>query len=314
MSTWKNKAKFLVRKQILKARRLSAADSILLFSEPRSGSTWLAELLQHIPGTLIHWEPLHVEKGIVPKRFNWSWRPSLSKAEANPEVQQFLQQALGVRDASSWTIHYINLDRARYAHIIINKWVRGLLLLPWMLEHLTLNRPPIVLLRHPISTCASQIKNFKVTLDRLPCVLYEQDKDRYLQHLPRLEKCKTVLELKVAHWLIHTMPLLTDESSIKQCTLVYYEQLLLHPKIELERILTDLGLEYALEHVRGAQLQQASKSDYQQDFRSDTATQLSKAIDQMSDQEKQRIQDLFDYFKFTHYDAFSPLPKQPSIS
>ncbi|MEM1328105.1 MAG: sulfotransferase [Bacteroidota bacterium] len=309
MSNWKNKAKFLVRKQILKARRLSGDESILIFSEPRSGSTWLAELLHHIPGTLIHWEPLHVEKGIVPKYLNWSWRPYLPKGQPHLEAKAFLETALSLRDASSWTIHYVSLNKARHADLIINKWVRGLLLIPWMLEHLTLQRPPIVLLRHPISTCQSQIKNFSVTLDQLPLIPFPQDEARYLPHLSTLEKCETVLELKIAHWLINTLPLLNDEASLRQCHLVYYEQLLTNPQQELKRLLSALRLDHALPQVLAANIHRASGSDYQQNFESNTATQLNKAIDQLMPKEQQRIQQLFDYFGFTHYDAFSSLPR-----
>src|SRR5690242_1804363 len=67
-------------KKIIKIKNFQAEQGIILCSEPRGGSTWLMEIFTKIRGTLINWEPLHVENGVVPKEFRWGRMPNIPES------------------------------------------------------------------------------------------------------------------------------------------------------------------------------------------------------------------------------------------
>ena len=60
---------------IWRFRRYDLKDSVIIFSEARGGSTWLMEILSNIPNSCLNWEPLHVAKGVVPKKLRFGSRP-----------------------------------------------------------------------------------------------------------------------------------------------------------------------------------------------------------------------------------------------
>ena len=60
---------------ILKHKRFKLHNAILLFSDPRGGSTWLMEALSQLPRTIPNREPLQGYNGVVPKEFGFGWYP-----------------------------------------------------------------------------------------------------------------------------------------------------------------------------------------------------------------------------------------------
>ena len=59
--------------------KFKAEEGIVIFSEARGGSTWLMEILNNIPNTVVDWEPLHVNNGVVPVDFRWVGTPIYPK-------------------------------------------------------------------------------------------------------------------------------------------------------------------------------------------------------------------------------------------
>ena len=50
---------------MLKAKSFEVKDSIFIFSEPRGGSTWLMEIISHIPNSATIFEPFHSHYGAL---------------------------------------------------------------------------------------------------------------------------------------------------------------------------------------------------------------------------------------------------------
>ncbi|MEM9884939.1 MAG: sulfotransferase [Bacteroidota bacterium] len=303
------KAKFLLKSRILKTKDFQPKNSILIFSEPRSGSTWLAELLQYLPNSIIHWEPLNPQKGSVPEAYNWGWRPFLAKEKDNQEVAQFMEQLLRFSKATTWTSKYVSVKTAMKAQWVIHKIVRGNLMLPWILKHLPLERPPILLLRHPITTCQSQIKNFNINPDKIELTPNGVNEQAFEQHLDFLKGLSSVLEVKVAYWCMNHAPILQDKDSLNQCCIVHYEDLVVNPTEEFKRIAKTLELPLADADLQKLNFRKASASDFKKNFSDDIQTQLNKGLNLLDDQVKHRIQQVFDYFELKCYDAFSVLKK-----
>src|SRR4051812_49421745 len=148
-------------KKIIKIKNFQAEQGIIICSEPRGGSTWLMEIFAKLPGSIINWEPLHAENGVVPKEFRWGRMPNIPDNDNTEEYIQLMDDILSMRKISPWTISFCSFQKLLKSKQIITKFVRANRLIPWMTNHFNFRYKPIYLLRHPIPVCISQIKNFQ---------------------------------------------------------------------------------------------------------------------------------------------------------
>jgi len=303
----------------LQFKSFDERNNILLFSEARAGSTWLAEMLHRIPGALINWEPLHPGEGVVPKTFNWGWRPYLSPEDATPHYLDFLRRILNLRASNRWTLKFCSLSDLLYGRIIITKFVRANLLAPWILKHADLHYKPIFLIRHPVAVCLSQMKAFAgIPAEdfarpanqafQAPDCLHNE---RFLQNRNYLNKLETILERRIALWCINNLPALQHPVVHQKAIITFYEDLLLHPETELQRILQELGLEaHAPSVLSATTLRKASKTDFTKDYRHEPKQQMQKPMQELDEAMKVKIQRIFDYYGFELYAADDPYPKK----
>ena len=76
----------------LKLKSFKYNNAIVICSYPRSGSTWLMELINTLPNTIINWEPLHVKKGVVPDELFLGEKPYLRETESNKSYQKLFSK------------------------------------------------------------------------------------------------------------------------------------------------------------------------------------------------------------------------------
>ncbi len=302
MKRFVSNIKILLIRIILSFKDYKSEASIIIFSETRGGSTWLMELLANIDKTVINWEPLHPDEGVVPKEYNWGWRPYLPEENNIPEYTDLLTKILAFKQYNRWTNQYLSIKSLMRGRIVITKFVRANMLAPYLLKNIPLNKKPILLLRHPIDVCMSQIKTFKEsnnpkTYIAPNCI----NNKRYIQHAEFIGNLETPLEFNVALWCINNVPTLTNSNFLSKVIMIYYEDLLLHPEDEYWRIIEQLGIE-------------KSKVNKNFSFRKMSSTALNKAenkqnlnksLEKLTETEKIRIQGIFDYFNFKIYNAFN---------
>ena len=151
---------YLLRKKNRKVSKyeINYDQNIYIFTNPRSGSTWLMEMFQTIPKTATIWEPFHPEHGPIKKHYQLGWRPYLPLDYPNQELVDSLKQVFRNGIYSDWTISRSTLKQYKNAEKFIVKSVRANALLPWITNNLEFNHKPILLLRHPIPTTLSHIK------------------------------------------------------------------------------------------------------------------------------------------------------------
>ena len=70
-----------------KFRKNRAEDQILIFSDPRGGSTWLTEIIKSIPNTAIIWEPLHLKYIHQLRELNFGWRQYIPEEVDWPQAK-----------------------------------------------------------------------------------------------------------------------------------------------------------------------------------------------------------------------------------
>ena len=293
-------------------KQFKAEEGILIFSEARGGSTWLMEVLSNIPKTVINWEPLHVNKGVIPAKYNWGWRPFISEENKNSDFLKTIQQLLAFKIHTSWTLRFCGIKKLIRSKIVITKFVRANLLLPFILKNVELKHKPILLLRHPIDTCLSQMKTFKqdyntIKPSELPTTI---NNARYIEHQNYLKQLQTPLEYKVANWCLNNVSTLNHKEAINKSIIVFYEDLVLDPSTEFKRILIELELGTDSDSIlTSVSFTKASRTNYQGELKNDPKEQLYKNFKQLDSKVKEDIQKVFNYFNFTLYDAYSPYPK-----
>ena len=297
------KSRFLFYK-ILKTKRYSIDQSIIIFSEPRGGSTWLMEILNHLPKTAINWEPFHDKLGVVPKTPNWSIRPYWSIDSKQEENFKIVKSILDFSRFNSWTLAISPLNELLKADTIITKFVRGNAILPWIINNFEFKNKPILLVRNPIDTCISQMKSFGK-------IDYNKIKEFYIQRYPKhklfLESLNTELELRIAIWILNNIEVLNYPNIREKVLTVFYEDLMLNPETMVENILTELKIadkdkESTLKEINYRQASVMNVGG----LKESTEDQLWKNMKKLKDEELRSIQQVYNYFEFDLYSVNSP--------
>jgi len=133
------------------------ANTLVITGAPRAGTTWLAELVNTIPGSSILFEPLHL--GHVPeaRKAGFKWETIVERGSSWPEGEKFLREVFLGRVRNSWTMSHVSLKQAYRTKLWIVKFVRANMMLDW-LAHTFPIRPPALIIRHPCASIASYLQ------------------------------------------------------------------------------------------------------------------------------------------------------------
>lgn len=294
--------RYLPKKTLLKRKKFDESNAVLIFSEARGGSTWLMECLKKIPGTCTNWEPMHPSKGVVPN--DWGRRPFFNE-KCPPAVDELLKDVISYRLHNPWCTQFSSVKEISKSEIVITKFVRANLLVPKYLNLVNFARPPILLLRHPIDVCRSQLQAFNEYQDKfeLPDTL---NKHIYEPHLEFLNSIDDALELKIALWCIHNCSVLNNIEKYKDRLIVTeYGMLAEKPFPCYRQIIQQLG--FAKDADAIIEKMNFGKPSSSSNIGKNVANS-QKAVVKSTELtfEKQRsIQCIFDYFELKMYDAFS---------
>lgn len=293
-------------------------NSIIICSEARGGSTWLMELLSNIPNSIINWEPLHVTNGVVDSRLKLGWRPFIKKDNTDRHLKDLFVKIFTLKLFNKWTLRYVDIPHIKFAKYVITKFVRMNQSLPWLVNQFPeLQRKPIFLLRHPITTCISRLKTFEKENDMKAITTKKKlgnfvvpnclNNERYVQHKSYIETLETQLEREVAVWCINNANLINHPDAEKWITL-YYEDLVLNPKTIFEALLQDLNLQVSETVLKKIQYRKASSSNYYKLLKSDPKEQLESFLAILDETYLQKLQDIFHYFNLQVYSATNAYP------
>jgi len=286
------------------------SESVIICGEPRSGSTWLMELLKNIPGMVTNWEPLHPGFGVVPHEFRWGDRPYLPENETSPEFVQLMTDILTLKTFSEWTLRYTTLNDYIQGRRVLTKFVRANLLLPWLTNYFIFKHKPIFIIRHPIAVTLSQFNSFKsqkrlASRPRIPdCI----NNERFITHFDYLKGLETKLERNIALWCLNNMMTINHPAAGDKWQVVHYEHLLMDPLSELTRLLGHLQIDADAGIFKPHDLRKESAMVSKISFQNDPAMQLEKWKVILTDSELLKIQKVFNFFGLKLYSAFEALP------
>jgi hypothetical protein len=312
----KNKIRNLLLIFILRLKTYAIKNSIIICGEHRSGTTWLMELFEQLPNAVINWEPLHVKNGVVPKNFIFGEAPYIAEADNTSEYITLFKKILTFQIYNKWTIRLLKFKKILKSKYVITKFVRANRLLPWIVskfkEELAIT--PVLLMRHPITTCLSQLKTFKglelvdvikpLKADEKFSVPQGFGNERYIGYLDYINSLNTILERRIAIWCINNVELLNIENN---CWVrLYYEDLYLNPLKEFTILTSKMNINASnIEHVN---FNKPSFSNFKNTFSANEERQLKSSLHNLDASYRNKIQNIFDFFKLKCYIANSAYP------
>ena len=136
--------------------RYDIGNTLVIAGFPRSGTTWLAELIATLPRTAVLFEPLDHRTIPAARRAGLSWENFRAPDELWPEGEQYLQEVLSGNVLTRRTTSHISFSRAASISRWIVKFVRANQMLGWLVENMQIP-PPVFLIRHPCAVYSSWI-------------------------------------------------------------------------------------------------------------------------------------------------------------
>ena len=310
-------------------------DTIVLTGSPRSGTTWLMEILRVIPGYTDLFEPLNPI--YFPEAFEVGFqsRTYLPPKKNWQEGEKYLREVLTSRllhDASSFEkgnykkrkiafhlfsfLHQLKPEILMHQLVgnkLVVKFIRLNRLLPWVAERFQL-RKMILIIRHPCSVVASQLRigfcgyhpTFPPYGDIYPnreTILNEASKIDGLSRglLDRLKKIKSLEEILAVSWCLDNYVPLSCPKPYPWIVIAY-ETLIKDGEQEIKRIFNEIGEQNvrrsAFRHLKIPSMQ-IQKGEY--DIVTKADEQLSKWKKSLSDKQIERILSIVSAFGLDFY-------------
>jgi hypothetical protein len=303
-------AKITLTKVVRFFRTYPLENSMMIFGEPRSGSTWLMELLANGKNIIVVWEPTHPTLGV--NALLWKGEPRIFEDPSNKHspVASHIVDVLTLQKANDWTLRYASFRTIAFGRNTLTKFVHGTLLLPWIIENLSLNYKPVYIHRHPIAISLSQLESGMYMEGEMMSegTFLRVYPARYQEYQQYISALNAPLKKLVAMWCLYHRYLMEQLNKSEKWIPLYYEDLLTNPADELQKITASWNVRFdrGLLHVRNP-----SQTDFFKQLKLDPSEQLSKWQRRVSSADKDEIQRILDYFDITLYRADSVFPIKP---
>lgn len=223
-----------VRSRALVDRSDDERDCVVLLGSPRSGTTWLAEVIDRHHDHRLIFEPFR--PGEVPELAGFADGQYLRPDERDPRFLEPVRDLLRGRIRNSWADH---LNKVRVAERRVIKEIRGNLLAPWVVTQFP-SVPVVLLIRHPLAVAVSRRQlGWKEHLDThlRQSDLVEGHLGEVVEHLRDLDD---PWRRTIAQWAIENIVPLRMTTPDTLCV-VSYEQLILDPEPAVAHVLAAVG-------------------------------------------------------------------------
>ncbi len=219
-------------------KRYQNPEPIQIFGDPRSGSTWLAEIFSQLEGHILVDEPLNLNHNSEFAKIGFTWRHHINEKERSHEAKRAFERlyagkfsAHSVASNSIWT--YINSKNS------VLKFIRAKLLLPWLLQNFEFKKAPIYLIRNPLALIHSMSfhEEWKYSFKRFDTNSFNSSIP-FKRHDEFLATLNTNLEQQLAIWCISNQLFFSSNKLFEKMIIVRYEDLCANPKQVLGNILS----------------------------------------------------------------------------
>ena len=218
-------------------------NAIFIFGFPRSGSTWLMNILGSINGAAMLFEPFnpYQDKRFKPYTYRHKIYPYLVRKKEE-KFSILIKRLLTGTLISWWSLSHEKFKRFIKSNLLVVKILRANFIFDWFEENYP-NNKKIILLRHPCAVINSMKRSpggwhslKKSTLLKMN----ELSEQNY--NLDFINDCQTKEELYMVFWCIENAHLLNQKIN-KNTLIVFYENLFLNAEAELSKIFNFLDVE-----------------------------------------------------------------------
>jgi len=242
-----------VTRSRLLAWRYSIEDTIVISGTPRSGTTWLLEILSSMGKYLTIFEPLNQKWFPESLKVGFGPRDYINPKKSDKLKEIYLEKIFTGKIASKlphYSLTLYNIINRLLSTKIIVKFVRANRIIPWIAEKFPV-QGIVVILRHPCAVIESQLRR-KINGYYLSCNDYVLE-EKILTDAKKIDiidknlikfiinKEKTPHELLAIIWALDTLIPLYYWKNYKYF-IVTYENLIQNPNKVLCGILNHLGL------------------------------------------------------------------------
>jgi hypothetical protein len=224
-------------KSMSNIHRADGRPNVLLFSTPRSGSTWLMELIWTQPGFKYCNQPLSLFNPVVRKHLGTDRWEALYESDSTPMLERYF------RDICDGRLRFSNPNplRGHYrlvTHRIVFKEIHGFAdRINWFRD--TFNARIAYLIRHPIAVAISS-EQFPMLDAFLETAYRDHFSHEQLAFADRIATSGTPLERGVLSWCLQNAVPLRDASD--DWAVVTYEQLVVDPAPVIDELAVKLEL------------------------------------------------------------------------
>lgn len=212
---------------------LPIENAMIIAGYPRSGTTWLMEVMARVPGVGVIFEPLNIDKVPSAKAAGLDWRNFHLPDEVWPSGEEFMRQVLIGKVRNPWTLSSMTLPQTIGINAWVIKMVRANQMLLWLHETFAL-KPSILLIRHPCAVYASRSSRGWAAPQ------YTPKKSAFFRTYPYLLDFVNTLTMPEEHfaarWCMNYYPLIYSPPPFPFHT-VFYESLVQNPEAEISEIL-----------------------------------------------------------------------------
>ncbi|MDH5380355.1 MAG: hypothetical protein OEW75_05870 [Cyclobacteriaceae bacterium] len=275
-------------------------NSILIFSDPRGGSTWLAELLECIPNSFIFWEPFAEIYKKPLKSLHFGWRQHIPQGMVWLKAKKVINSILSVSFFTEFTSLKLTPVLLWKGKTPIIKICRGNDFLIWLTDQYNFKYKPLYIIRHPFAVVASQLKqggwDYKFNKFEVPKMPFN---NKYIEHQEFLFSLESKEEQLCAVWCITNKENVSCVSG--KFILITYEQLFLEPQLIISSIFKDWGITVPNQINSRISAKSSTTIDFMEGDSKEK--QLSKWNTYFSIDQIQRLQKVLDYFNVDFYNS-----------
>lgn len=213
-------------------------ETLVVAGSRRSGSTWLMELLETLPGYRTVFEPFHPNWYPKFRKLSIPYDPYVPLPDDYLPLEGYLEMVFTGRAWAAFPFRYGNLLKRLTSSKLLVKFVRANTILPWIASTFKL-RAIYFIIRHPCGTIASQLATgyySRITKEQfLNEVLKVPELADNRELMKKLSGIDSQIELLAAIWAFENYVPLASQTSSPWYTVVY-ERLITDPEEELASI------------------------------------------------------------------------------
>ncbi len=288
--------------------KIDSKETIFISGVPRSGSTWVMELLETLPNYKTLFEPFHIDFFPEIKELDMTPNKYLDPHKTYPKIDDYLKRIIsGKKNSKKPHIHNSWIASRMLADKLIIKSVRTNRMLPHISKNFQLKQI-YLLIRHPCAVINSQIEKwgtgyylkFNQPLPRdfiIKEVLTIPDIKNNEKLVKKIKNINSSTELLALIWAVNYLIPLSYKKKINW-HIISYEKLLLESKDELEKIFKKIGEDIPEKALKRINKPSGTTSN---NYKKDINTQLSKWKIQLKDKQIKTILDIISWFGLDFY-------------